>query len=197
MTQRTSTEQPRPGRPREAQVDRRLEAATLSLLRRGGPDAVTVEAVAQESGVAKTTIYRRYADRTELLTTVLRHAIGTPEVPPDGTVRDKIRFALREVWRQMSDVLGPGGLGAILRDADPQFTELFRAALRPYSQALVARIEEDVRAGLLRADVDADGAVSLFLGAYLGELVRRGRVDDDWLDRCLDMMWLVLVAPAR
>jgi AcrR family transcriptional regulator len=179
------------------QVDERIEAATLSLLGTGGPAAVTVEAVAQESGVARTTICRRYTHCAELLTTVLGHAIGTPELPPACTVRDKIRFALQETWRQMSDVLGPGGVSAIVMDADTQSIELFRAALRPYSDSLVALIAADSREGLLRPDVDADGTVSLFLGAYLGELVRRGRVDDDWLDRCLDMMWLVLAVPAR
>jgi AcrR family transcriptional regulator len=185
----------RPGRPRRPDVDLRLQSAVLSLLREGGPAAVTVEAVARRSGVAKTTVYRRHADRAELLTSVLDNAIGTPELPPDGTVREKIRFALQEAWRQMADVLGPGGLAAIVMDSDPEFTELFRAALRPYDSALVSLIREDARAGLLRADVDADGVVSLFLGAYLGEQVRRGRVDREWIDRCLDMMWLILAAP--
>lgn len=188
---------PRPGRPRQADVDRRLESAVLSLLRTRGPTAVTVEAVAAESGVAKTTIYRRHANRAELLTTVLGNAIGTPGPPPEGTVRDKIRFALDEAWRQMADILGPGGLTAIVMDTDPEFTQLFRAALRPYDDALVARIREDSRAGLLRPDVDADGLVSLFIGAYLGELVRRGRVDQGWMDRCIDMMWVILTPPAR
>lgn len=187
----------RPGRPRQAEVDTRLDSAVLSLLQAGGPSAVTMEAVAAESGVAKTTIYRRYANRAELLTKVLGHAIGPPDAVPDGTVREKIRFTLDRTWHQMADILGPGGLAAIVMDADPEFTELFRAALRPYDDALVARIQEDSRAGLLRADVDADGVVSLFLGAYLGQLVRRGHVDDDWMDRCLDMMWAILVAPDR
>lgn len=184
------------GRPRQVAVDERLAQATLLLLRRGGPAAVTVEAVAAESGVAKTTIYRRHADRAELLRSVLAGAVGDPAELPDGSVRDKIRFALEQAWQQMAQVLGPGGLAGIMTDADPEFTGVFREALRPYDEALVARIRADAAAGLVRRDVDADGVVTLFLGAYLGELVRRGAVDDEWLDRCLEMMWTVLAAPS-
>lgn len=181
-----------PGRPRRAEVDQRLEAAVLALVRTGGPAAVTVEAVAASSGVAKTTIYRRHANRGELLHAVLTSAIGTPEPPPEGSVRDKIRFSLDGAWRHMGEVLGPGGLAAIVMDGDPEFTELFRAALRPYDEALGALIEADARAGLLRADVDADGVVTLIVGAYLGELVRHGSVDQAWADRCLDLIWAML-----
>lgn len=184
---------PGPGRPRQPEVDARLESTVLALVRRGGPSAVTVETVAAESGLAKTTIYRRYPNRSQLLASVLGHAVGRPGPVPEGPVRDKVRFALDRAWRQMSDILGPGGLAAILQDADPEFTELFRDTLRPYEEDLVARIREDAEAGLLRPDVDADGVVSLFVGAYLGELVRRGRVDDDWLDRSLDLIWAALV----
>lgn len=185
----------RRGRPRQEGVDQRLESAVLSLLRSGGPSAVTVEAVAEVAGVAKTTIYRRHANRAELLRSALAHAIGSPDELPDGTVREKLRFALGNAWRQMTDVLGPGGLAAILGDSDPEFTEVFRGALRPYDEALVARIRADSAAGLLRSDVDAEGVVSLLLGAYLGELVRRGQVDDDWMDRSLEMIWTILAIP--
>ncbi|WP_193605085.1 TetR/AcrR family transcriptional regulator [Nocardioides dongkuii] len=181
-----------PGRPRRADVDERLAAATIALLRRGGPAAVTVEAVAAASGIAKTTIYRRHAHRGDLLTAVLAEAIGVPRPPEDGDVRAKLRFSLDEAWRQMADVLGPGGLAAIVGNTDPEFTELFRDALRPYDEALVAHLRDDARAGLVRADVDAEGVVSLLVGAYLGELVRHGRVDADWLDRSLELIWLVL-----
>jgi AcrR family transcriptional regulator len=191
-------ETPRParaGRPRQADLDGRISNAVLALLREGGPDAVTMESVAARAGVAKTSVYRRHANRTELLTAVLKVAIGKPGVPTEGTVREKIRIALDQAWRQMTDVLGPGGLAAIIGNSDPDFTGLFRAALRPYDKALVARLRDDSEAGRLRRDLDADGVVSLMLGAYLGEVVRRGRVTSGWLDRSMEMLWLVMTSP--
>ena len=182
----------RPGRPRQAHLDQLLESAVLTLLHDGGPGAVTVERVAEKSGVAKTSIYRRHANRNELLTAVLSNAIGVPQVPREGTVRDKIRLALGQAWRQMADVLGPGGLAAIVGNSDPEFTELFRAALRPFDESLVKRIDDDSRAGLLRPGLDADGIVSLMIGAYLGELVRSGEVAPDWLERSMAMFWAVM-----
>lgn len=192
-----STESMTPrGRPRESAIDQRLAEATLSLLRDAGPSAVTVERVALASGVSKTSIYRRHANRAELLTTVLQSAIGVPDIPAIGTGPEKLREALEQAWRQMSDVLGSGGLAALVGNSDPEFTELFRAAIRPYDDALVVHVEADASVGLLRSDVDADGVVTLLLGAYLGELLRRGRIAPDWLDRTLALMW-VAIAPVH
>ena len=174
-------------------MDQRLNAAVLALLHEGGPGAATMDRVAAASGVAKTSIYRRHANRGQLLAAVLATAIGLPDVP-EGEVRDKIRFALEQAWHQMDVVLGPGGLAAIVGDTDPEFTGLFRAALQPYVDALVRRIRDDVDAGLLREGLDADGVVSLMVGAHLGELVRHGEVQPGWMDRALELLW-VLMAP--
>lgn len=182
----------RPGRPREAALDERVHAAVLQLLRDGGPAAVTMDRVAATSGVAKTSIYRRHPNRGALLTAVLTVAIGAPQVPHEGSVRDKIRFALEQAWHQMGVVLGRGGLAAIVGDSDPEFTGLFRAALGPYVDMLVTRIRDDVDAGALREGLDADGVVSLMVGAYLGELVLHGEVAPGWLDRSLELIWVLM-----
>lgn len=174
-------------------MDQRLHAAVLELLRTGGPGAVTIDRVAETSGVAKTSIYRRHSNRGELLRAVLSTAIGLPDVPEEGEVRDKIRAALEQTWHQMGVVLGPGGLAAIVGDSDPEFTALFRSALQPYVDALVRRIRCDVDGGLLRDGLDAEGVVSLMVGAYLGELVRRGEVAPEWLDRTLELLWVLMV----
>ncbi|MDZ5622860.1 TetR/AcrR family transcriptional regulator [Nocardioides sp. HM23] len=185
---------PRRGRPRDADTDRRILTAGLELLRAGGPRAVTVEAVADSSGVAKTTIYRRYADRHELLRAALVRAIGEPGQPPDTDPGEKIRWALNQTWQQMSDVLGPGGLAAIIGDTDRRFTDGFRRILLPYTDALVALIEADVAAGKLGSDFDADAAVSMMVGAYLGELLRRGTVDAEFTDQCIQLMLVAMTA---
>jgi AcrR family transcriptional regulator len=187
---------PRPGRPRREETDRSIHDAALSLLRERGPAAVTVEAVAAESGVAKTTIYRRYADREAVLRTALDAAIGTPGEPPGTTPRERIQWALDQAWHQMAEVLGRGGLSAILQDADPRFTDLFRSVLSPYSDALVDLMRSDMDAGKLRPDLHPDTVVSLLIGAYLGELVRRGRVDPGFSESLLDLMWVAMTAIA-
>jgi AcrR family transcriptional regulator len=180
------------GRPRSAETDRRIHSAALRLLHDDGPRAVTVEAVAELSGVAKTTIYRRYDDRGALLRGALSATIGEPGLPPDDRPRPRIRWALDQLWGQMADVLGPGGLAAVVGNTDRDFTDLFRGVLTPYTDALVALINADVAAGKLRPDLDADGTVSLFVGAYLGELVRRGRVGDEFAETCLELMWTAM-----
>lgn len=196
MPSADSTPNPgKPGRPRAASVDQRLHETVLQLLREGGPSAVTIDGVTSWSGIAKTTIYRRHSNRSELLASVLENAVTAPEVPREGSVRDKIRFALEQAWRQMDDVLGPGGLAALVANSDPEFTGLFRAALRPHVDMLVSRMREDMDAGLLRAELDADGVVSLMVGAYLGELVRHGEVEPGWLDRTIELLW-TLIAPS-
>ena len=182
----------RRGRPRAASVDDRIGRTVLELLREGGPSAVTMDRVTARSGVAKTTIYRRHPDRRHLLRSVLESAMSAPEVPREGSVQDRIRFALEQVWRQMDVVLGPGGLAALVADSDPEFTGLFRAALRPHVDLLVARMQEDVDAGLLRQGLDSEGVVTLMLGAYLGELLRHGVVDDGWMDRSIELLWVLM-----
>ncbi len=181
------------GRPRSQAADGRIRDAVLDLLREAGPAAATMEAVAVRSGVAKTTLYRRFARREEMLRDVLKGALGEPSIPADGGTREKTRAALEQTWQQFEQVLGRGGIAALVLDQDPAFSQLFRDVVTPYEQALVDLIRTDVAAGLLRHDLDAESVTTMFVGAYLGELVRRGRVGPDWLEQCLDLLWPALV----
>ena len=177
------------GRPRSPEIDARLVDATLSLLREAGPEAVNIQAVAERSGVAKTTIYRRYRNRDMMLRTAIEAAVTPPSGPPSADVRDRLTWALQQVREILGEVLGPGGVAALLEDREPGFAGLVRKALDPYNDALVALIKADVAAGRLRPDLDADAVVSLLMGCYLGELLRRGGIADDWLSRCVELMW--------
>ncbi|WP_185970006.1 TetR/AcrR family transcriptional regulator [Tepidimonas alkaliphilus] len=64
-----------PGRPLDARKDELILQAGRELLLRGGPLALTMEAVARASGVSKATLYRRWPHREALLEAlVLREA---------------------------------------------------------------------------------------------------------------------------
>lgn len=181
------------GRPRREETSERIQEAALALLRRGGPDAVTIEAIAAESGVAKTTIYRRHADREAVLRAALEAAMTPPREALGDTPREKIRWALDAAWRKTTVLLGRGGLSALVADTQPPFSDLFRSVLTLYTDALADLVRADVAAGTLRPEVDADVVVSLLFGAHLGELVRRGQVSEDFGDSCVDLIWSALV----
>jgi hypothetical protein len=69
--------------------------------------------------------------------------------------------------------------------------------LDPYADALIALIRSDMADGDLRTDLDPETVVSMLVGAYLGELVRRGRVDEDFSSRCVDLMWVAMTGTGR
>jgi hypothetical protein len=66
----------------------------------------------------------------------------------------------------------------VVGDTDRRFTGLSAWCFAAYTDALVRLIRADVATGKLRGHLDADAAVSLIVGVYLGELIRRGSVND-------------------
>jgi len=81
---------PRPARSRA----RLLEAAT-TLLRSGGPSAVTVDAVTRASNVALSTLYRHFPSGNDLLAAAFHALIPPAPIPPDkGSLRDRLIAAL-------------------------------------------------------------------------------------------------------
>jgi AcrR family transcriptional regulator len=71
---------PAMGRPRDSSRDLAILDAALSLLTEVGYEQLSMEAVAAHSGVAKTTIYRRYRDKAALVAAAVEHR--TPASPP-------------------------------------------------------------------------------------------------------------------
>lgn len=77
---------PRPARSRA----RLLEAAT-SLLRSGGPSAVTIDAVTRGANVARATLYRHFPSGNDLLAAAFQSLIPPAPMPPtEGSLRDRL-----------------------------------------------------------------------------------------------------------
>lgn len=98
---------PRPARSRA----RLLEAAT-SLLRSGGPSAVTIDAVTRTANVARATLYRHFSSANELLAAAFTSLLEpAPMPPPEGGLRDQL-IAVVVGWAQsIAEV--PAMMGAL------------------------------------------------------------------------------------
>jgi AcrR family transcriptional regulator len=80
------TSDPRPARSRA-----RLLEAAVTLLRTGGPSAVTVDAVTRTANVARATLYRHFPSGNDLLAAAFNSLIpASPTPPAEGSLRDRL-----------------------------------------------------------------------------------------------------------
>ncbi|MEA9984716.1 MULTISPECIES: TetR/AcrR family transcriptional regulator [Subtercola] len=164
-------------------------SATLDILRTKGPAAVNVEAVALASGLAKTTIYRRFENRKALLEAAILSVVLNPVPPPDTSVEDQLRWVIGQTHDGVENILGSGGVSAIVANQDAQFMMLIREMLVPWVELVRAVLERGVATGSLRADIDVEVALHFILGSSLGEFIRTGTMSADWTERVFGMLW--------
>ncbi len=180
--------------PRHPDVDDRIFAAALAILRNRGPLAVSVESVAAASGVAKTTIYRRYENRESLLTAAITSAATTVDYPQGLSAQDSLRWVLRHARDTIEHVVGRGTVAAVIMNEDPQFSQLLLGMIRATSRPLREDLRARALAGQIKADVDIELAMSVLLGVVVAELIRGRPTDDEWVDSVLALLWPAFAA---
>src|SRR5690242_10745359 len=113
----------------QRRVDEGIAESSLHLLRTGGPRAVTVEAVAGHSGIAKTTIYRRHPNRRDMLSSALSRVASPAPLDPRTEAADQLRWLIDHAVETVEHGIGLGGFAAMLTEDDPEFTAVFRQIL--------------------------------------------------------------------
>jgi AcrR family transcriptional regulator len=104
--------------------------ATLQLLGEGGYDQLTIDAVAARAGSSKTTIYRRWADKSALVCAALVSASeGHPELPAGATSLREDLIALVALLAKVAITEDPGAFASLLAAAqkDPAIALAVRA----------------------------------------------------------------------
>ena len=167
--------------PRTARTDRKIVAGALRLLREGGPRRVTIEAVSARTGVAKTSIYRRYANSTQLLEAALEHTVtATAPLALDATWEQALTAAVDILLRDM----GLGVAITLLQEPHSATAQVLRATVvRPRLDALRELLQRDKDRGLIRDTVDLDMVVDFILGAAYAHVARYGSLDENWTAR--------------
>ena len=131
--------------PRTARTDRKIVAGALRLLREGGPQRVTIEAVSTLTGVAKTSIYRRYDNSTQLLEAALEHTAAVTDVlPQDATWEQALTAAVDLLLRDM----GLGVAITLLQEPHSATARVLRATVvRPRLDALRELLQQRAEDG--------------------------------------------------
>lgn len=110
----------RPGKPpgRGPKVRGAVLSATLSELTQTGYAALTVENIARRAGVHKTTVYRRWSDRENLVADAVTELAGTRVPFPDSDdISADLRSLARSLVRFLASPLGQAVTAVMLSDA--------------------------------------------------------------------------------
>jgi AcrR family transcriptional regulator len=154
-----------PGRPRSEKADQAILGATITLLAEHGVSGLSIEAVAAEAGVGKTTIYRRWQTKEDLVIAALARMRPPPEPPPDTGSLEGDLTALSEA--QVARVAGtklPWVAPRVLSEAmgDAEFhARVMEGFINPIRELLGKLVVRAIERGELAADTDVDQAIDL------------------------------------
>jgi AcrR family transcriptional regulator len=180
-----------PGRPLDPEVDRAILAAAGEIFVRDGFQNMTLPGVAAAAGVAKTTVYRRYANTVELVLATIRHLNTDVPAPDTGSARDDL-VAVLDFARLRFD---PSVTGTLLTE-EREHPELLEAARHQMIVPAIDRFRRVLRAGIesgeLRGDLDVDAAAHALLGSFFIRYLERGRPRAGWAEGIVEALWPAL-----
>ena len=185
-----------PGRPRSAVADAAILDAARELLAERGWDAMTLGDVAARAGVAKTTLYRRWPGKAELVVDAMAQLFDRLCPVDAGSVRADAEVVIRELIELWSRPEAQTAFLALAAQSarDPAL----RAAVR---EKIIDRQRRLVHAGAARAEARGDGVriadPELLFDVIAGTLVQRLLIegeplDEGYLSRFLDLLGAAL-----
>src|SRR5689334_3436355 len=156
-----STRSPQPGarRPggRSARVVTDVLRAALEELGRVGYGRLRIDDVAARSGVNKTTIYRRWPEKSCLVCAALKTVGGVPADPDTGSVRADLIASFKMSLRGWATDRGRGILRVLAAErADATVDRLARNLRERYEAARRLILQRAVTRGELPADTDIE-----------------------------------------
>ncbi|NJP94837.1 TetR/AcrR family transcriptional regulator [Nonomuraea sp. FMUSA5-5] len=156
----------RGGRRPDPEVDEAIRQAMAELLFERGLD-MTFDDVAARAGVGRTTVFRRFPTKRELLVEAFSQvSLKRFHLPDTGSVRDDLcellTVIMREFGRPELRMLLRQGLGEACRD--PDFTGLFRDVMKRRLELISSLVERGIERGTFPPGTDARLIADLISG---------------------------------
>jgi AcrR family transcriptional regulator len=197
----------RPGRPRSAAADAAILAATRAALVELGWSKLTLGDVATRAGVAKTTLYRRWAGKNELVVDAVAELFDELELPDRGSLAADIEGVVLQFAALLAQPAARSGLMAVVAEStrDDALRERIRASIVEPQKDLVleGRARAQARGELpLESDpAEAARTVDLIFDVVAGAVVHRTLVsaepaDEEWVHAFTRILLLGLTPPS-
>ena len=179
------------GRARNPELDDAIAAATAALLEERGFAGLTIEAIARRAGVARATVYRRWANLDALLAHVLQGVIHDIPIPDRGHVREDLIALLQD---QLSFIKRDAGklypsLG-VQAKADPSARDTMAGLMQLRRAAVCEVLRRGVDRGEIRDDADLDLAFFLMWGSayyrHMFGFACAAPIEADFIPRLVD-----------
>jgi AcrR family transcriptional regulator len=181
----------RPG-GRSARVRAAALAATLTELAESGYAALSLESVARRAGVHKTTLYRRWGTREELvLEAMLDRAGERISVPDTGSLREDLFELARTAAANAATPEVAAMARAVVAQA-PHDSRLAAANERFWDERLALDaviVERAIERGEVAADTEPRRVIEALLGPIHLRLLLTGEpIDDAFLQGIVDVV---------
>lgn len=158
------------GRPRSVQSHQAMLQATLELLAEVGFEAMSIDAIAARAKVGKTTIYRRYASKEELVADAIENVREEIVIPDTGNFRDDIEAIVQNAARITLSPLGRQMVATIVSSAskNEQFARVYWTKyLQPRKKAFAIVVERAKARNEISLDLDPDLIFDMMSGIML------------------------------
>lgn len=185
------------GRPRDPTMERRVRQAACELYGRVGWAGFSIDAVAREARVGKSSIYLRWPDQTALLLDTLEARIALALDIDTGSLRSDLIMLSRSIFDLLlSDV----GHVVIRLSAEARSVPELAPRWAEFVGAQVAAMRAITQRGIARGDLPKNTAGTLMLDALFGALLmhylvtpparmrRLAKESDDYTEALVDML---------
>lgn len=162
------------GRPRSIHADQAILQATLDLLAEVGYESMSIEAIASRAGVGKTTIYRRYTSKEELVADAIESLRDDLAIPDTDSFWGDMDILIKNAAKKIDSPLGRQTLALIVSTAssNPQFAEVYWTKYTKLRREAFSKILERAKCrGEIHKDADVDLIIDLVSGSLYYALI--------------------------
>ena len=186
------------GRPRDGALDDRILEQVLDLLGSRGYAGLTLDELAARSGVAKSTILRRWPSKAAVSAAgVERLALQSVDVPDFGTLHRDLHALMHGAVDTF--VRGRGQfVPRLMREAGhhPEITDLLHAVLHTRRQAYRRVLARAIARGELDPTVDQELVIDMLIGpVWTRLLITRDPITRDYVDAIVQMVLTAFHVP--